>query len=98
MKTYYVYILQCVGGSYFTDSTNNVEKRFYEHQNGLVYNFYTHGRSPVKIVCVENFRDIRKSFAREKQIKEWKRVKKEALIKKNINNCLNSRFDKILIN
>ncbi len=82
MKNYYVYILQCNDDSYYTGVTNSVEKRFYEHQNGLVDNCYTHGRRPVKLVCIENFLDIRDAIAREKQIKGWKRDKKEALIKK----------------
>ncbi len=83
MKYYFIYILQCSDESYYTGVTNNIEKRFYEHQNGLIENCYTHGRRPVKLVCVESFRDIREAIAREKQIKRWKRVKKEALIRKN---------------
>jgi putative endonuclease len=82
MKNYYIYILHCNDGSYYTGVTNNVEKRYYEHQNGLIDNCYTHGRRPLKLVCIENFRDIREAIAREKQIKGWKREKKEALIKR----------------
>jgi putative endonuclease len=83
MKNYFIYILQCSDDSYYTGVTNNVEKRYYEHQNGLIENCYTHGRRPVKLVCVESFSYIRDAIAREKQIKRWKRVKKEALIKRN---------------
>jgi putative endonuclease len=83
MKNYFVYILECSDNSYYTGVTNNVEKRFYEHQSGLIENCYTHGRRPVKLVCVENFLDIREAITREKQIKGWKRVKKEALIERS---------------
>jgi putative endonuclease len=83
MKNYFVYILQCSDDSYYTGVTNNVERRLYEHQNGLIDNCYTHGRRPIKLVCVEVFNDIVRAIAREKQIKGWKRVKKQALIKKS---------------
>ncbi len=82
MKNYYVYILQCNDDSYYTGVTNNIEKRFYEHQSGLIENCYTHSRRPLKLAGIENFQDINRAIEREKQIKGWKRIKKEALIKK----------------
>jgi putative endonuclease len=82
MKNYYVYILQCNDDSYYTGVTNNIEKRFYEHQNGLIESCYTHSRRPLKLAGIENFCDINQAIEREKQIKGWKRIKKEALIKK----------------
>ncbi|MEE8483434.1 MAG: GIY-YIG nuclease family protein [Nitrospinota bacterium] len=83
MKNYYVYILKCSDGSYYTGVTNNIDKRFYEHQNGLIPGCYTHGRRPVRLVAAEHFNDIRQAIAMEKQIKGWSRKKKEALISGN---------------
>ena len=80
MKTYYVYILQCSDGSYYTGVTNDVERRFYEHQEGLIEGCYTHNKRPLKLMCVEEFTDIVEAISREKQIKGWTRKKKEALI------------------
>ena len=83
MKTYYIYILQCSDGSYYTGVTNDVEKRFYEHQEGLIEWCYTHNKRPVKLMYVEDFTDIVEAISREKQIKGWTRKKKEALIVKD---------------
>jgi putative endonuclease len=83
MKQYFVYILKCSDKSYYTGVTNNIEKRFYEHQTGLIENCYTHTRRPLELVLVEEFNDINDAIAREKQIKGWTRRKKEALIAGN---------------
>jgi putative endonuclease len=80
MKSYYTYILQCLDGSYYTGVTNDVEKRFYEHQEGLIEGCYTHNKRPVKLTHVEEFTDIVEAINREKQIKGWTRQKKKALI------------------
>ncbi|MBE9155798.1 GIY-YIG nuclease family protein [Nodosilinea sp. LEGE 06152] len=75
----YTYILECVDGSYYTGSTWNLEKRLWEHQNGLGAN-YTAKRLPVKLVYAEECDRIDQAFYREKQIQGWSRKKKQALI------------------
>lgn len=83
VKSYYVYILQCADGSYYTGVTNDIERRFYEHQEGLIGGCYTHNKRPVELMHVEEFRDIVEAISREKQIKGWSRQKKKALIAGN---------------
>jgi putative endonuclease len=83
MYSYFVYILKCNDGSYYTGVTNNVEKRFYEHQEGLIKDCYTHNRRPLDLVFIEEFYDVNDAIRREKQIKGWVRRKKEALIAKD---------------
>ncbi|MFQ5673261.1 MAG: GIY-YIG nuclease family protein [Nitrospinales bacterium] len=80
MKRYFVYILQCKDGSYYTSVTNDVERWVFEHQNGLIKGCYTHNKRPVKLALAERFDDIRNAIEREKQIKGWSRSKKEVLI------------------
>ncbi|MCH8311408.1 MAG: GIY-YIG nuclease family protein [Nitrospinae bacterium] len=80
MKKYFVYILECNDGSYYTGVTNNLEKRLYEHENGLIKGCYTHGRRPVHLVFCDSFIKILNAIEREKQIKGWSRKKKEAVI------------------
>jgi len=75
----WMYILQCSNGSYYTGSTNDLEKRLEEHQNGKGANF-TKKHLPVELVYAEEFDRIDKAFYREKQIQGWSRKKKEALI------------------
>ncbi len=81
-----MYILECADGSYYTGSTNNLERRLQQHQNGEGAN-YTKKHLPVKLVYFEEFQSIAEAFYREKQVQGWSRKKKEALI----NGC----FDKL---
>ncbi len=78
-ETYWVYILKCSDGSYYTGSTSNLEKRISEHQNGLIKG-YTSKRLPIELVFSEYFDDVYNSLTAERQIKGWTRAKKEALI------------------
>ncbi|PKN89320.1 MAG: hypothetical protein CVU51_00865 [Deltaproteobacteria bacterium HGW-Deltaproteobacteria-1] len=75
----YIYILLCSNGQYYTGSTNNIEIRLVQHQNGEGSN-YTKRHLPVELVYVEEFDNIKDAFYREKQIQGWSRKKKEALI------------------
>jgi putative endonuclease len=49
MTNIYVYILKCSDGSYYTGSTEDIEKRIYEHNNGIRSD-YTMSRRPVELV------------------------------------------------
>jgi putative endonuclease len=75
----WVYILLCSDDSYYTGSTNNLELRLAQHQNGEGSN-HTKKRLPVTLVYFEEFQRIEDAFYREKQIQNWNRKKKEALI------------------
>ncbi len=79
MKKGYMYILKCSDNSYYTGSTVDLERRFYEHQNGDGAN-YTKKHLPVELVYFEEFSRIDEAFYREKQVQGWSRRKKEALI------------------
>lgn len=83
MKQYFVYILLCSDGSYYTGVTNNIEVRFAQHQNGEDPKAYTFRRRPLQLVFCENFTDINQAIAFEKQVKGWSRKKKEAIIAGN---------------
>ena len=81
--SYFVYILNCSDSSYYVGVTNNVEKRVWEHNQGIVPG-YTSKRKPVRLVYYQEFLEINEAIAFEKQLKGWRRAKKEALIKNNI--------------
>jgi putative endonuclease len=74
-----MYILECADGSYYTGSTRDLEKRLWEHQNGVGAN-HTAKRLPVKLVYCEVCDRVDDAFYREKQIQGWSRKKKQALI------------------
>ena len=78
----YMYILECADGSYYTGSAWSLEKRLWEHQNGLGAN-HTKKRLPVKLVYCEVFDQMKDAYRREKQIQGWSHRKKQALIEDN---------------
>ncbi|SDW52229.1 putative endonuclease [Lutibacter oricola] len=80
MKKGFVYILECSDGTFYTGSTNNLELRLNQHQNGVGAN-YTAKRLPVNLIYVEEFTTISEAFYKEKQIQGWSRKKKLTLIK-----------------
>jgi putative endonuclease len=80
----YMYILECADGSYYTGSTKDLERRLWEHQNGLGAN-HTAKRLPVKLVYCEEYDRIDDAFYREKQVQGWSRKKKEALMASDTN-------------
>ena len=77
----WMYILKCSDDSYYTGSTNNLDRRLEEHQSGNGAN-HTKKRLPISIVYLEEFQRIDRAFYREKQVQGWGRQKKEALINK----------------
>jgi len=83
MFRYYVYILKCADGSYYTGMTNDLERRFSEHSAGINPDCYTYSRRPVELVFSEEFNDPELAIEYEKKIKGWNRRKKEALIDEN---------------
>ena len=59
--------------------TGDLQRRLYEHKNKLLDGF-TKKYNINKLVYFEEFQDIEKAIAREKQLKGWKRAKKDNLI------------------
>ncbi len=79
----YMYILECADGSYYTGSTNNLELRLKQHQNGEGA-IYTTNRLPIKLVFTQEFSRIDEAFFNEKKVQKWSRAKKEVLINNEI--------------
>ncbi len=77
----FVYMMtNWTGDVLYTGVTNNLERRVYEHKNKLLRGF-TSRYNVTKLVCFEAFGDIRLAIAREKEIKNWRREKKDRLVK-----------------
>jgi len=79
--SYYVYILLCEDGSYYTGYTRDVEQRFEQHRNGLGAR-YTRIREPLKIVYVEECGSRSQAMERERQIKALGHSQKQQLAKR----------------
>lgn len=79
---YRVYILLCSDGSYYTGSAADVEKRLWQHQEGVSTEAYTYSRRPVKLTwCSDEVDRYSDALRLERQIKGWSRAKKKALIR-----------------
>jgi predicted GIY-YIG superfamily endonuclease len=76
----WMYILKC--DSYYIGSTKALELRLSQHQSGKGSR-YTSGRLPVELVYGEEYGRITDAYYREKQIQNWGRAKREALINGN---------------
>lgn len=77
---FYVYILKCADGTYYTGFTNDLMRRVDEHASGKNKQSYTYDKRPVELVFYETFTDPETGIAYEKKLKKWSKQKKEALI------------------
>jgi putative endonuclease len=83
MKIYYLYILKCSDGTFYTGMTNDLERRMNEHELGTKTDSYTFSRRPLELQFYEEFTDVNQAIEFEKKIKKWSAMKKQALIDKN---------------
>ena len=79
-KTYYTYMMSSSNNSaLYIGVTDDLERRVAEHKAGcgsaFTSKYHCH-----KLVYYETFSDIEQAIAREKQLKGWKRERKDALI------------------
>ena len=79
MKSYVVYILHCSDNLTYTGVTNDLSRRFEEHQKGMNKNCFTYKRRPLKLIFHQEFNDIEQAIFFEKKIKNWSAKKKYAL-------------------
>jgi predicted GIY-YIG superfamily endonuclease len=80
LNSFWVYILKCSDGSYYTGHTDNLENRIIQHQNSY-FDCYTSERLPVELVFHQEFSTRDEAFFAERKIKGWSRKKKEAMMK-----------------
>ena len=79
-KQYYVYILTNWNNKVmYVGMTNNLERRMHEHRHKLVQGF-TAKYNVHKLVYYEETQDVHAALAREKEIKKWRREKKNLLV------------------
>ena len=88
MNEYYVYIITNKRNTVlYVGVTNDLKRRMYEHKNKLIEGF-SKKYNLSKLVYFEQTNDIYKAINREKQLKKWRREKKEWLI-----NQMNPQWD-----
>ncbi len=77
---YYVYIVKCADGTYYTGRTNDLEKRLNNHNHSKNGAHYTKIRRPVELVYKEECLSLGDSLRRELGIKKLSRKQKKVLI------------------
>lgn len=80
---YFVYVLECSDGTYYTGYTTNVDRRVEQHNEGTAAK-YTRGRRPVEVVHVESCEDRSDALQREHAIKQLRRAGKEQLVNSSL--------------
>ncbi len=80
MNLYFVYILKCSDGLFYTGITDDISRRYAEHQNGFNKSAFTYRRRPVQLVFQQEFNDVLQAIHFEKKVKKWSAQKKLALI------------------
>ncbi len=76
---FWVYILKCRDGSFYTGHTDDLDKRMAEHRQGKG-SLWTRTRLPVELVWCDWAGERYEALAFERRVKNWSRAKKEALI------------------
>lgn len=80
MKKFFVYILKCRDGTFYTGQTSRLPERIIDHMRGEGAR-YTRGRLPVVLVHAEEYPTRGEAMKRENQIKRMSRRQKKELIK-----------------
>jgi predicted GIY-YIG superfamily endonuclease len=77
---WFVYVLRCSDGSFYTGITNDLKERVKKHNSGSGAK-YTRGRRPVALVYREQRAGRSSALWREAQIKKLRKQNKEKLIR-----------------
>ena len=93
---FWVYLLECGDGSYYTGHTDDLERRVAQHEAGACGG-YTATRLPVRLAWTQDFGTREEALEREMQVKRWSRAKKKALCQgdwEEVSRLARKRFDK----
>jgi putative endonuclease len=79
----FVYIARCADGTLYVGHADDLSAREHVHNEGHGAR-YTSVRRPIRIVYSERFTSVAAAMARERQLKKWTTIKKEALVNNDI--------------
>jgi putative endonuclease len=78
---YWVYILRCKYGTYYTGYTSNLEKRIVLHNSGKGAK-YVRNKLPTTLAYAKKYKYYKSALNGERDIKQLSRQKKEELVRK----------------
>ena len=76
---WYLYILRCGDGTFYTGITTDVDKRLEAHRSGRGAK-YTRGRAPLEVIYRECCGTHSDALKREMEVKRLSREEKQTLI------------------
>jgi tRNA/rRNA methyltransferase len=79
-EIFFVYILHCADGTYYTGYSGNLTRRIRQHQSGSIPRAYTKSRRPVKLVWAGEFNTKDEARDYERTLKHWTTSRKKKLI------------------
>ncbi len=81
MADWYVYLLRCRDGSFYTGVARDLQRRVRQHNGELVGGArYTRGRRPVELAWSEACTDRSAAQSREAQVRKLSRAEKLRLV------------------
>ena len=84
---YFIYILECSNGAYYTGYTTDIKRRYQEHCDGSLKCKYTRSFPPKRIAaCWKIKSDLSLALKVESEIKKLPKIRKLDLVNQNI--CL----------
>ena len=83
---YYIYVLLCEDGSYYTGYAKGIDLRVKQHRRGVGAR-YTKMHRPKRLVYAEEFDTIGEAMKREREIKHLSHEEKHRLVSSQPLNC-----------
>ena len=80
LDTWYLYVLLCADGTYYTGITKDTKRRLHEHNKTKRGAKYTRTRRPVQLMYVERFSLHGEALRAERRFKRLTRKQKEEVI------------------
>ena len=74
--TWFVYIVECADGTYYTGVTKDLDRRITEHNNSKKGAKYTRSRRPVKLIAHTIVNSASDALKLESKVKKQKRKNK----------------------
>ena len=76
---FWTYMIRCGDGTYYTGHTEDLDRRWAQHQDGT-FGGYTDRRRPLDLVWAADFPTRIEALETEARVKGWSQAKKEGLI------------------
>jgi len=83
-SNWFVYVVQCSDGSFYTGITTDIKRRIDEHNNSTKGAKYTRSRRPVKLVYWIDYADRSSASKAEAHFKKLTRKEKADVINRRI--------------